>query len=406
MLVALACGCASHAPRYAARPGDGPEIRVLVDNGGGATVSAPGGVQVRAGGAMLLRGDAGVEVRAARRGTTVQVTLSPGGASAAAEGAVELAPASGSALRVSGVPYAGRIRLVPDGASDLLVVNVLSLERYLEGVVPHEIGDPGPEGHAAVRAQAIAARTYAIARMETRREAPFDVHASVLDQVYRGDAKRGGLASSAVRETRGQVLAHGGKLCDTYYSATCGGHTADIRRAWPQRESRSYLRGRRDREEASGAAFCSWVRNFRWRQSWSGRELGETLRVTLPRELGVSAARVGSLVDLRVRERDRTGRVRVLDIETTEGVFRAEGDRIRWVLSPDPSAGRILPSTMFAVERTMRGGRAAFVSLAGGGNGHGVGMCQNGAIGMARKGYSHRMILAHYYPGAEIAIRY
>jgi stage II sporulation protein D len=391
VLVALACACATHAPRYAARPGDGPEIRVLVDNGGAATMTAPGGVQVRAGGATLLRGDAGVEVRAMRRGTTVQVTLSPGGASAATEGAVELAPASGSALHVSGVPYAGRIRLVADGASDLLVVNVLSLERYLEGVVPHEIGAPGPEGHAAVRAQAIAARTYAIARMEARRETPFDVHASVLDQVYRGDAKRDGLASSAVRETRGQVLAHGGGLCDTYYSATCGGHTADIERAWPQRESRPYLRGRRDREETSGAAFCSWVRNFRWR---------------LPRELGVSAARVGSLVDLRVSARDRTGRVRVLDIETTEGVFRAEGDRIRWVLSPDPSAGRILPSTMFAVERTMRGGRAAFVSLAGGGNGHGVGMCQNGAIGMARKGYSHRMILAHYYPGSEIAIRY
>jgi len=333
------------------------------------------------------------------------VHASPSGASAAAEGAVDLEP-SGASLRVAGTSYPGHIRILPVGDTGLDVINVVSVERYLEGVVPFEIGSPGPEGHAAVRAQAIAARTYAISRMDMHRGDPFDVHAGVKDQVYRGEERRDPLALAAVRETRGQVLAYHGKLCDTYYSASCGGHTADIRHAWPQRENRAYLHGRRDREDASGPSFCAWARNFRWRRSWSARELGEILRITLPRELGVNPARVGTLVDLRVSERDATGRVRVLEIETTEGLFRAEGDRIRWVLAPDAEAARILPSTMFAVERRMRGGHVSFVSLAGGGNGHGVGMCQNGAIGMARMGYSHRMILAHYYPGAEIAIRY
>jgi stage II sporulation protein D len=73
---------------------------------------------------------------------------------------------------------------------------------------------------------------------------------------------------------------------------------------------------------------------------------------------------------------------------------------------PDPEAGRILPSTLFNLHKEMNNQRVASVSIVGGGNGHGVGMCQNGAIGMAKRGYTRDMILSHYYPGTEISKRY
>jgi stage II sporulation protein D len=315
-------------------------------------------------------------------------------------------PARGGTLAVGGVSYAGRAVVRVSQSGTLQVINVLPLETYLEGVVPHEIGNPGPDAYAAIQAQAIAARTYALSRIEERSGEDFDVFAGIRDQVYRGRTGASRIAAAAVRDTRGLVVEDDGQLARTYYSATCGGHTSDIRRVWPQRKDADYLHGAYDRTARERGSFCRWVRNFRWRHSFSGREMGVTLRKTIPKELGVAADRVGSFVDLSVVERSPSGRVRVLDIETTNGTFAVEGDRIRWVIMADSDRGRILPSTLFEVERTMRGGRAAAVSIVGGGNGHGVGMCQNGAIGMARKGYSYRMIISHYYPGTVLERRY
>jgi stage II sporulation protein D len=302
--------------------------------------------------------------------------------------------------------YPGSIRAVPraDGGIDL--VSLVPLETYLEGVVPHEIGDPGPDAYAAIEAQAIAARTYAMSRMKLNRDKPFDVEAGVQDQMYRGNEKRGRLTGSAVHDTRGLVLMHKNQMCDAYYSATCGGHTSDIRRTWPDRPSAPYLYGRRDRAESGGASFCSAARNFRWRHTFSGRSLGDTVRKTIPMVLGVDEADVGELLEVRVMQRSASGRVQELEIDTSESTFVVKGDQIRRVIMLDVARGRILPSTLFDVEVVMNGSRVGIVSFAGGGNGHGVGMCQNGALGMARKGYSYGMILQHYYPGADVVPGY
>jgi stage II sporulation protein D len=130
--------------------------------------------------------------------------------------------------------------------------------------------------------------------------------------------------------------------------------------------------------------------------------LGNTVRQTLPFVLGDAKAEVGDLIDVRVLERSASGRVRQLEIVTSTGSFVAEGDRIRRVVMLDLSRGRILPSTLFDVEKEMSGSRVGLVSFVGGGNGHGVGMCQSGALAMARRGYSYPMILQHYYPGVEL----
>lgn len=409
LLLALVLGAAAACAPSTRSPGprgQAPWIRALIGERDAVVVDVSTPFTVESGGLTLMQSASPARARITASGRTLRVELEPPGTAGAAEGAVTIVPSRGGTFTTGGTVYAGRATVRVSPTARLQLINTLPLETYLEGVVPHEIGDPGPDAYAALQAQAITARTYALGRIADRLGEDFDVFAGVLDQVYRGSAGASRSASAAVRDTRGLVVTRGGALARTYYSATCGGHTSDIARVWPQRERADYLRGSYDRPSAGGGAFCRWVRNFRWRYTFTGRELGDVLRRTIPAELGVPSGMVGSFVDLRVVERSPSGRVRRLDIETTRGVFTAEGDRIRWVLMTDADRGRILPSTLFDVERTMQGERVAAVSIVGGGNGHGVGMCQNGAIGMARAGYSYSMILSHYYPGTVIERRY
>ena len=390
---------------HAIPKGQEPIIRVLVfSTSGSATIASTGGFRVLVGGVLQFESDRGGTVSVYRDGEELKLRHDASGQAATGPGEITVVPAE-KPLSVGGVWYPGSIRALSreDGGVDL--VSLVALETYLEGVVPHEIGEPGPDAYAAVEAQAIAARTYAMSRMKLNRDKAYDVESGVQDQVYRGTEKRGRLASSAVYDTRGLVLMNHGDMCDAYYSATCGGHTSDIRLIWPDRPSAPYLYGGRD-ADTDGVSFCSAARNFRWRYSWSGRALGEMVRQTLPMTLGVDPTDVGELVDVRVKERSPSGRVQKLEIVTSTKTFVVESDKIRRVIMLDVPRGRILPSTLFDVEKVMNGSRVGIVSLYGGGNGHGVGMCQNGALGMARKGYSYAMILQHYYPGAEVKTGY
>ena len=380
-----------------------PAIRALIaEKSGTFEIEAKGGFRVASeNGMTLMQSDDPSRVRIRREGTSTQIHVEPEGTAAVAEGNVFVVPSGSSELRYGGTVYPGRLLVRHrTGSAAVQLINVVPLESYLEGVLPHEIGNPGPDAYAAVEAQAIAARTYAVSRILERKDEPFDVYAGIRDQVYQGRKRTNRLASGAVRETRGKVLTYKGDLTRTYYSATCGGHTSDIALMWPQREPAPYLRGSLDRN--GGGSHCAWVHNYRWRFSFSGKELGEILRETVPAELGVDRERVGFLIDVGVSERTASGRARYLEVVTTRGSFTIEGDRIRWVLMPDPGAGRILPSTLFNLHKQTQNQRIVSVSIVGGGNGHGVGMCQNGAIEMARRGYSSDMILIHYYPGTEL----
>jgi stage II sporulation protein D len=408
VVVLAAAGCTPAKKAAPEGSGEEPVIRVLIgETRGTIEFSVSGAFRIEsAGGMALVRSDDPATISVRREGTSTQIHLEPQGSAAVAEGDVYITPTGNAELRYDGVAWPGRmlVRSADGSASGLWAVNVVGLESYLEGVLPHEIGNPGPDAFSAMEAQAVTARTYAISRISDREGAPFDVYSSVRDQVYRGREKTSQLASSAVRETRGRVLVLKGQLARTYYSATCGGHTSDIRLMWPQREPARYLQGVLDRDDAG--TFCSWVYNFRWRFSFSGKELGDLLRRTIPAETGVDPERVGHLIDIAVSARGPSGRARYLEVVTTRGSFTVEGDRIRWVLMPDPEAGRILPSTLFNLHKEMNNQRVASVSIVGGGNGHGVGMCQNGAIEMAKRGYTRDMILSHYYPGTEISKRY
>lgn len=300
--------------------------------------------------------------------------------------------------------YRGTVEVRP-GARGLTVVNEIELESYLRGVVPWEIGWQDPQRRAAVEAQAIAARTYAYKRLGQYAQMGFDVYADVSDQVYQGTTREDSIANAAIDHTRGEVLLDGEQLVEAYYYSTCGGHTARIESVWPK-PPEPYLKGRRDRAPEGGSAFCATSNHFRWQEAWSGAEIENLVQQTLPPELEVRpSVPLGGLVDLSIDSYDETGRAHELVVEMTSGVYRVAGDRIRWVLRPRDRS--ILRSTMFKLD-VQRNADGAIVRVIarGGGNGHGVGMCQVGALEMSRRGYDALAILTHYYPGTRLQALY
>ncbi len=344
-------------------------------------------------------------------GASLRVWMADGRLAAALEdgvshgGATEirLDPVGDESLLVVGTtPYRGGFRLRSD-AGKVTVIDVLDIETYLRGVVGWEIGWLSSDLRSAVEAQAIAARTYTCTRLGQFEVQGFDVYADERDQVYKGALRDDAVVDRAIAATRGLVLRYDGQLIQAYYSSTCGGYTSWIEHVWPK-PAADYLRGQRD-AAADGRSYCADSPHFRWTETWTGAALEQTLRETLPRVLQLPPeTRVGPLVDLRVVERDASGRVLDLDVETADRTYRVHGDAIRWALRPPRRP--LLRSLMFELGVERAGGALTRIEVRGGGNGHGVGMCQSGALGMARRGLDCETILEHYYPGARSARAY
>lgn len=400
--LALAAGCAPprRVPTHPARAGR--EVRVgLAVRVADLVLATRGAWRVRAGSDRWTEPDGRV-LRCLALPDRVVVTTADG-VEHADRDAITLEPAAGDAALVLGdESHAGRFVLRRD-AGRLTLVEVLAVEEYLRGVVPWEIGWHRDEVQAAVEAQAIAARTYTCARFGQFDSLGFDVFPDERDQVYRGHLRLDPTADRAIAATRGLVLERDGVLVQAYYSSTCGGHTSSIENVWPK-PAAVYLRGRRD-AAGEGRSFCGVSKHFRWSEAWSGADLERTLQETLPRVLQLPAGRtVGGLLDLRAGERDASARILDLEVRTSTGTWHVRGDAIRWALRPRDRS--LLRSLMFDLDVERAQGAIVRVIARGGGNGHGVGMCQMGALEMARQGYDRDAILGHYYPGTTIRRTY
>lgn len=306
-------------------------------------------------------------------------------------------------LMVNGYTYRGEIDIRSEDGKALTVINTLPLEAYLRGVVGREIGFLGDRESSAIEVQAIVSRTYALGQMEKHAERSYHVYADVRDQVYGGRKAESSWVDEAVRKTSGRVLTDDRGLARTYYHSTCGGHTSNIERIWPEKESRSYLSGIRD-AIGGGRSYCSWSKYFRWSEAWSARELGEIVRRSLPEEVGLPPGTdVGYLRDLEILEKSDSGRVLSLRITTTSGGYTVSGDRIRWVLRPAKRPREILRSVMFKLDKRYdSSGVLVSIVARGGGWGHGVGLCQVGAISLSRLGVDSNRILGFYFPGTYL----
>jgi stage II sporulation protein D len=255
-------------------------------------------------------------------------------------------------------------------------IETLDIEKYLYGVVPLESPPSWPP--AALQAQAIVARTFALQKRTLSRA--YDVLATDADQRYGGVPAERPAGSAAVDATRGQTLAYLGGPTSVFYSACCGGHTADANELWGH-AGLSYLRGVDD-------PYCTASPDYRWQR-------------TLPLDRARAALAdklTGMPQAVELDDPDDSGRPRTV-------TFRGDGGSVL-ALSVSDVRSRFGSDTVRSLwlreiefDRTQA---VPLVVIEGSGRGHGVGLCQWGARGMALNGATAAAILAHYFPGTAV----
>ena len=361
---------------------------VVVSGTGGARafeIVAPDGRVLHRGAEgerVVVRQDGGLRARVDGRGITLPELAS-----------VRSAPGSVGYVMIDNAQYRGAVLLRSSNGGGVTAINTLDLETYLLGVVPREIPVTQFE---AVKAQAVAARTYAVGQMGRRESLGFDFYASVQDQVYGGIAAENDIATRAVAETAGEILTYGGRPIDAFYHSTCGGRTAAIEEVW-RSEPVPYLRSVSD-ERPGGGAWCDTSNRYRWTVRWTGEELRSTLARTLAAR---GASSVSAVQDVSVAEEGPSGRAEWTVIRADERDYHVRGDSIRWVLRTPADQG-LNSARLYDIRAQKSGGAITALEVDGGGWGHGIGMCQIGAMGRSAAGHSYREILAAYYQGATL----
>lgn len=282
-----------------------------------------------------------------------------------------------AALSVDTYHYRGSLHLRQkrkDGETYLQLSLELPLEDYVLGVLIGEMSTQVSGVDAALQAQAIAARTYVVYQLRRGRTM---IRSTTADQRFLSTDFETEAARRAVRETTGLVLKHEGRLIPAYFHADCGGRTGDGEAhefgAWP------VLRGVPD---VGPAAHHS--RTTSWQRTVPAEKLD---RIAQAHDLGEHAT------EFRIVERDEAGRMLRASFAGEKAVRIFPGDRMRAELG--------LPSGMITLFGVQRDGS---LRVEGIGAGHGIGLCQLGALELARSGREVRGIIAHYYPGAQIAV--
>lgn len=256
----------------------------------------------------------------------------------------------------------------------LFVVNTVDLETYIKGILYHETSRRWPM--EAFKAQAVASRTYALYRMQSSLKLPYDVTSDVYSQVYGGKSAERYRTNIAVDKTRGQVMLFEDEILPAYFSSSCGGHTEDVRELWAQKLPP--LVGR-------VCEYCKGMPHWTWKKNFRSKDVEA--------KLSAAGIKVSQIREIRVLDRNRSGRNKTLAIETRDGrTVQVSGKKFREVLGPN-----VVKSNRFDV--IMKG---FYFDLTGSGWGHGVGLCQWGAYGMAREHFTYDEILEFYYPAIEI----
>ena len=303
----------------------------------------------------------------------------------------------------------------------LTLINRLPLEDYLRGVLPKEVSPEWPP--AALKAQAITARTYAIASLNKHAKANFDLCATVHCQVYGGASCETPSTDEAVAETAGQIMTYKGKPISAYYHAAAGGVTTDAVNVWGS--AVPYLK-----------AVPDWDQNsprYQWQKILHWSELQAAAAAVYPK--------IGRLYRIAPAAFGNDGKLQKIILSGDNGEIALTGEQFRlWIglpscrllmgviYGPDPKItlwwvhNNATPEAMVA-SKDIPGLSAELINppwdlwdpyqwlqdkeplqavFRGSGSGHGVGLSQWGAKGMADAGYNEQQILKHYFPGTEI----
>jgi len=366
-------------------------------------------------------------------------------------------------LFVNNKPYHGVIELKKRTPASFLVINDVNIEDYLAGVLSGEVIASWPDD--ALKAQAVAARTYILYKKRQPRDKDFDVYSTVMDQVYAGMTAESPKLKKIVRDTERQVLTYNNEVIKAYYHSTCGGHTEDGAEVFP--EDASFLIG-------VPCTFCNISPLYTWSQEITTEDLKKVLA-----KLGNNKDLPdGELVDLKVTRKGKSGRAAEITLTLSDGERVIKGSDLRMMIGPGklkstrfnleildvkreslpptittqwvhrfpltqisdsslnteslgftsfgplkvteqgtietPPAPLVMPQEIFAsiflcqpdvlVIRMEEGKEkiSARLRFSGSGWGHGVGMCQWGACRMAQLGKDYKAILSYYYPGTTL----
>lgn len=288
---------------------------------------------------------------------------------------LRIVPAKDGDLYVEGRRFRGSMDILRASNGGLYAINRLDLEGYLCGVLHHEVGVWWPA--EALKAQAVAARTYALYQIRVSRGREYDVYSGTRSQVYGGSTNERRRTNQAVMDTRGQVLTHTGRVFPAYFHATCAGRTAGARELWSI-----------DLEPIGGGVECGYCRyspHFNWKITLPLSDLEE--------KLAQHDRPVGRILTIEPVTQTPSGRVGRIRFTGTEGEAEVAAKDFRvWV------GGDKIRSTSFQL--TLKDDR---IQIEGRGWGHGVGMCQWGALGQALMGRKYREMLSFYYPGSTLS---
>jgi stage II sporulation protein D len=289
----------------------------------------------------------------------------------------------------------GSIIISAEQSGNFSLANYIDVEDYLRGVVPLEVGKGGADVAEAVKAQAIAARTYTYRKMQDNAGAGYDVSATVSDQVYGGAEAESDACSRAIADTRGEVMLCHDSLVYAYYHSTCGGRTANIEDVW-NKSKLGYLRSVDDENGWSGP-YCAQSGSFAWEERWPLATFTNIV-TRFSRETFPQNASTGDVRGISVDARFSCGRAKQVGVHTSSGTFLYGGDKVRFVFRRNQPGFPILKSSLITDVSV----RDDTVVIKGRGYGHGVGMCQTGALARAKHGQKYDEILHAYYTGVTI----
>lgn len=278
-----------------------------------------------------------------------------------------ITPKAGAIFTINKVQYNGTLIVLP-AKTGFNLIEQIDLEQYLRGVLPYEMSASWPI--EALKAQAVTARTYTLKNIEANPRADFDLYSDVRSQMYKGAVKVYDSVKQAVDETKGQVLKYDNQLFYTYYHANCGGHTDPM--PWVQNNPKplSGVKCGYDKESKS----------YSWQYTVPLADINKYLKAQkIP----------GKLKSIKRGKKTSSGRAITLLITTDKGKYYTGCNAFRLAVG----------STKF---------KSCFITNISGykfngrGYGHGAGMCQDGAKGMAQAGKSYKEILKHYYPSSKL----
>ncbi len=287
---------------------------------------------------------------------------------------IKIVPQKDAAISVNHRTFRGSVDIILTTQNKFLIVNTVALEDYIKGVLYHEVSHHWPL--EAIKAQAVAARTYALYRAQLSQGKDYDVTNDIYSQVYGGETSEKYQTNLAVDKTKGLVIVYLSKILPAYYSATCAGATENVSELWS--DDLSPLKG-------VVCRYCQSSPHIFWKKNFRLKDIQD--------KLNRNGFTLGLIKGIKVAERNDSNRIRTLEITTRDGkTSTISGKDFREIIGPN-----LVKSNNYVID--MKG---YYVDLIGKGWGHGVGLCQWGAREMALQHANFEKILKYYYPGTEI----